>query len=296
LYWAIDSLLHPVGSIPDDSRFDYQRVEAVIQYLRLHAMKRPSLCELSAALHLSEFALRQFLERWAGVSPQRFLQLLTLESAKSQLERSADFLAASHSERPSGPGDLYDLRVKIEAVTSRELKERGQSFVIRYGRHPTPFGACLIGLHERGVCFLEFVTSETSDLLRLDLQKQWPEARFCEDSEKTEKMVNEIFDFGNRRKLSLNLLVKGTYFQVQVWQALLDIPLGQVSCYSAIANRVGRPKAVRAVGSAVGANPIACLIPCHRVLRRDGNLGGYRWGEIRKQACLVWEAAKVDTD
>jgi len=292
---SINSLSDSAEPISRDPLYDYQRIEAAIGYLRANAIQQPSLADLSKVLHLSEYHLQRLFTRWAGVSPKRFLQLLTLEHAKLQLARSADLLTASHEVGLSGPGRLHDLFVTIEAVTPGEFKARGESLRIRYGVHPTPFGACLIGETTRGVCFLEFVTTQSSESLRIALQERWPGAHLCPDLDGTAKTIKMIFANGNTAKPAFNLLLQGTNFQVQVWRALLRIPLGSVSSYATVARWIGRPKAVRAVGSAVGANPIAWLIPCHRVLRSDGQLGGYHWGEERKQACLVWEAASINS-
>ncbi|HBR93140.1 MAG TPA: 6-O-methylguanine DNA methyltransferase [Opitutae bacterium] len=287
---SIDSLPSSADSISRDPLKDYQRIEAAIEYLRANAARQPSLAELSQVIHLSEYHLQRLFARWAGVSPKRFVQLLTLEHAKKQLACSADLLTASYEAGLSGPGRLHDLFVTIEAVTPGEFKARGESLEIRYGQHPTPFGKCLIGETTRGVCFLEFVTPHTIKAVQLKLQERWPGAVLREDRAGTAQTVQAIFNAKKRSNSSLSVLLQGTNFQIQVWRALLRIPLGHVSHYANIAQWIGRPKAVRAVGTAVGANPIAWLIPCHRVLRSDGNLGGYHWGETRKQACLAWEA------
>lgn len=287
-----DSSPNTVEPISRDPLYDYQRVEAAIRYLRANVTQQPSLAELAQELHLSEFHLQRLFTRWAGVSPKRFLQLLTLEQAKAQLARSADLLTASYESGLSGAGRLHDLFVNIEAVTPGEFKSQGATIEICYGLHPTPFGECLIGQTQRGVCFLEFINEQSAEQVLAAMHNKWPEATFRADAATTRQTVNAIFYAQKTPKTSLNLIVKGTNFQVQVWRALLRIPSGHVSSYATIAHWIGKPKAVRAVGTAIGANPIAWLIPCHRVLRSDGNLGGYHWGETRKQACLAWEAAK----
>ncbi|MDQ8206661.1 methylated-DNA--[protein]-cysteine S-methyltransferase [Coraliomargarita sp. SDUM461003] len=289
---SIGSSANSGKPISRDPLNDYQRIEAAIEYLRANAKQQPSLAELSQAIHLSEYHLQRLFARWAGISPKRFIQLLTLEHAKSQLARSADLLTASYEAGLSGPGRLHDLFVTIEAVTPGEFKARGESLEIRYGLHPTPFGECLIGTTKRGVCFLEFLTHESAASLLSKLQQRWPAAVLRADQAGTALTMQAIFNSSKRSANSLHLFLQGTNFQIQVWRALLRIPPGHVCSYADVAQWIDRPKAGRAVGSAIGANPIAWLIPCHRVLRSDGQLGGYHWGETRKQACLAWEAGQ----
>lgn len=271
---------------------DYDRVAAAIRYIRDNRLEQPSLAEVAGAVHLSAYHLQRIFTRWAGISPKRFLQCLTLEHAKRQLSGQADLLSASHDAGLSGPGRLHDLFVTLEAVTPGQFKEQGRGLQIRYGKHPSPFGECIVGQTERGICFLEFMAGETEAEKLQHLARRWPEARLHPDSPATSRTIGSIFS-AMPGEAPLHLLVRGTNFQVSVWRALLDIPPGRVTTYAEVARRVGRPNATRAVGSAVGANPVAWLIPCHRVLRSDGRLGGYHWGTVRKQACLAWEAARV---
>jgi AraC family transcriptional regulator of adaptative response/methylated-DNA-[protein]-cysteine methyltransferase len=268
---------------------DYLRIAAAIDYIRTCSTGQPSLQEVSEAVGSSEFHLQRLFTRWAGISPKRFLQLLTLQHAKRLLQDSENLLSTTYETGLSSPGRLHDLFVTLEAVTPGEFKSRGQGLVIRYGFSETPFGECLLGETSRGICFLEFVANETHSAKLDRLKNHWQEAAFVEDRDAIRDRVEFIFSRSGKTAGTLNLLVKGTNFQVQVWQALLRIPRGSVTCYAKIADWIGRPNANRAVGSAVGANPIAWLIPCHRVLPADGHLGGYHWGETRKCACLVWE-------
>jgi len=217
--------------------------------------------------------------------------VLTVEYAKELLEQSIDVLSTSYEVGLSGSGRLHDLFVTLEAVSPGEYKERGRGIEIRYGFHPTPFGDCLIGQTDRGVCCLEFVT-EDKPLEKLDhLNAKWPNARLIEATGETGLVVEQIFAKERKKPASLSVLVKGTNFQVKVWNALLRIPKGSLASYSSIARWIGQPAATRAVGSAVGSNPVAYLIPCHRVLRENGELGGYHWGLTRKCACLIRESA-----
>jgi AraC family transcriptional regulator of adaptative response/methylated-DNA-[protein]-cysteine methyltransferase len=272
-----------------EAHSDYSRIADAIGYIRAHSTGQPSLQEVSAAVRSSEYHLQRLFTRWAGISPKRFLQLLTLDHAKQLLSDSANVLSATYETGLSSPGRLHDLFVTMEAVTPGEFKAKGNGLVIRYGFHDTPFGECLLGETTRGICFLEFVADETHSEKLDRLKALWREATFIEDPVMTRGRVESIFSRSGETATSLNLLVKGTNFQVQVWRALLRIPRGSVTSYARIADWIGNPGATRAVGSAIGANPVAWLIPCHRVLRADGHLGGYHWGETRKCACLVWE-------
>lgn len=269
---------------------DYARIEQAIIFLRTSAPRQPSLREVAAAVHLSEFHLQRLFSRWAGISPKRFLQLLTLEHAKTQLADSTDVLSASLTTGLSGPGRLHDLFVSIEAVTPGEFKTRGKDVAIQYGFHPTPFGPCLLGKTGRGICYLEFAADRTEADMLEHLQNRWPGAALQQAQAETGRLVTKIFKPGRPGTASFNLLVRGTNFQLQVWNALLRIPPGYTTSYAEVARWIGKPGASRAVGNAVGNNPIAWLIPCHRVLRSDGHLGGYHWGTDRKSACLVWES------
>jgi len=286
--------LWPPGS--RDPAADYARVEAAIEFLRREAQRQPTLSEVAQAVHLSEFHLQRLFVRWAGVSPKRFLQLLTLQHAKQALARSADVLTASYDAGLSGGGRLHDLFINLEAVTPGEFKRGGAELTIYYGFHPTPFGQCLLGSTARGVCFLEFLCGESRGEMTGRLARTWPEASLSDDSARTEPLVHRIFARQSEGRQSLSVLVRGTNLQTRVWRALLNVPSGHVVSYAQVAAWIGQPTACRAGGSAVGANPVGWLIPCHRVLRRDGQLSGYRWGETRKAACLAWEQSFVEPE
>ena len=268
---------------------DYRRIEQAILYLENNFKDQPSLEEVAANIGLSEYHFQRLFTRWAGVSPKRFLQFLTKEGAKDLLNRSENLLDTTHQVGLSSLGRLHDLFVSTEAVSPGEYKSRGAGVIIRYGIHPTPFGKCLIGLTERGICHLGFV--QTSEGNAIDkLVEGWKQATMIEDYRATESLIAPIFDlrYGGRGK-TLNLHLRGTNFQLKVWEALLQVPSGAVTTYEALAMRVGQPAAARAVGSAVAHNPIAVLIPCHRVIRKAGEFGNYRYGEVRKKAFLTKE-------
>ena len=272
---------------------DYLRIEQAITYIENHYKDQPSLEEVAANIGLSEYHFQRLFTRWAGVSPKRFLQFLTKEGAKDLLNRSENLLDTTYQVGLSSLGRLHDLFVTTEAVTPGEYKSRGEGMTIRYGIHLTPFGKCLIGLTERGICHLGFVQTSEGDAID-NLVADWKEARMIEDYRSTASLVGPIFDLRyNTRIKPLTLHLRGTNFQLKVWEALLAIPAGSVTTYEGIASRIGKPNAARAVGTAVGHNPIAVLIPCHRVIRKVGEFGNYRYGELRKKALLAREFANV---
>jgi AraC family transcriptional regulator of adaptative response/methylated-DNA-[protein]-cysteine methyltransferase len=268
---------------------DYERIEQAILYLENHYREQPSLEDVAANIGLSEYHFQRVFTRWAGVSPKRFLQFLTKEGAKDLLSRSENLLDTTHQVGLSSLGRLHDLFITTEAVTPGEYKSRGEGVTIRYGIHLTPFGKCLIGLTEHGICHLSFVQTGEGDAID-NLVTDWKQAKMIEDYRATAALVEPIFDlrFSTRIK-PLNLHLRGTNFQIKVWEALLQIPAGQVTTYEGLAQRIGQPSASRAVGSAVGHNPIAVLIPCHRVIRKVGDFGNYRYGGQRKKALLARE-------
>ena len=227
------------------------------------------------------------------MSPKRFLECLTVNVAKERLDKTQSILDATYAVGISGPGRRHDHMVNIEAVTPGEYKLRGKRLTISYGIHPTIFGDCLLALTERGIVHLSFSVNGDSESLVYDLQQRWPHARLQRDMRKTKLDVNRIFSSSiNRRMHRSHLFLRGTNFQLKVWEALLRIPAGHLTTYQHIANAIGHSKAVRAVGNAVGANPVSFLIPCHRVIQSAGAIGNYRWGPARKKAMLAWEAAQ----
>lgn len=267
---------------------DYLRIEQAITYLENHYKDQPSLEEVAANIGLSEFHFQRLFTRWAGVSPKRFLQFLTKEGAKDLLNRSENLLDTTHQVGLSSLGRLHDLFVTTEAVSPGEYKSHGEGVTIRYGLHASPFGKCLVAVTERGICHLGFVQTSEGDAID-NLVADWKNARMIEDNKHTAPLIEPIFDTGGRGKLNIHL--RGTNFQLKVWEALLKIPSGTVTTYEGLAERIGQPTASRAVGTAVGHNPIAVLIPCHRVIRKVGEFGNYRYGAPRKKALLAREYA-----
>jgi AraC family transcriptional regulator, regulatory protein of adaptative response / methylated-DNA-[protein]-cysteine methyltransferase len=270
---------------------DYERVACAIEHLWRRAGDQPDLADLARQAHLSEHHFQRLFTRWAGVSPKRFLQYLTVEHAKTRLEASRSVLDVAGDVGLSGPGRLHDLFISLEAMSPGDYKAGGAGLEIRYGIHETRFGPALVAVTGRGICGLHFLQNE-SDGVSL-LREDWPRAALREDTAATAPLAQRIFaplHGGSGQPLAL--LVKGTNFQVRVWRALLALPEGTVTTYGQLARCIGAPRSARAVGSAVGANPIAWLIPCHRVIRESGELSRYRWGNTRKAALLGWEAAR----
>lgn len=267
---------------------DYDRVARAIEYLNAHFREQPSLDAVAAHVHLSPYHFQRLFTRWAGISPKRFLQYLTLDYTRRLLRESRDLLSASEEAGLSGPGRLHDLYVTITAMTPGEYKNGGAELDIRYGVHDSPFGSYLIALTDKGICALRFLDTSDADAAEALLRAEWPQAMLYADAKVTAPLAQELFASGG----TFSLHVKGTNFQLQVWSALVNIPAGSVVAYGDIAARIGAPGASRAVGGAVGSNPIAYLIPCHRVIQESGRIGGYRWQPVRKQALLAHEAAR----
>ncbi|MBL0343685.1 methylated-DNA--[protein]-cysteine S-methyltransferase [Candidatus Villigracilis affinis] len=267
----------------------YQLIEQAIQYIETNVHRQPELDEIASAIGLSEYHFQRLFTRWAGISPKRFMQFLTKEHAKDLLARSENLLETTHQVGLSSLGRLHDLFVNTEAVTPGEYKSHGAGLTIHYGLHLTPFGKCLIAATERGVCHLSFV--ETSEGNAIDtLVADWNQAKMIEDYRTTAPLIDRIFSTPTP-DTPLKLHLRGTNFQIKVWEALLNIPTGSLTTYEQIAAQIGNPNALRAVGTAVGHNPIAVLIPCHRVIRKSGEFGNYRYGPARKKALLAKEFA-----
>ncbi len=272
-----------------ESQLNYQRIENAIKYLAANYQHQPNLDEVAQAVHLSPFHFQRIFTEWAGITPKKFLQYLTTENLKNKLADTRNILEAAEVAGLSSQSRVYDLFVNLEAVTPNEFKTNGLGLQINYGFHSTPFGECLIAVTERGVCGLQFVMNENREEALQWLENQWKNAHLQENSHATEGIIRQIFYTNEPRKLSV--LVKGTNFQVKVWQALLSVPAGEVASYQMLAKKINQPKALQAVGSAVGANPIGYLIPCHRVIKNEGLVGEYHWGSAKKRLILGWEMA-----
>ncbi|HKK71691.1 MAG TPA: methylated-DNA--[protein]-cysteine S-methyltransferase [Candidatus Krumholzibacteria bacterium] len=268
---------------------DYARIEAALLRIERDARRQPSLEELAASAGLSPAHFQRVFTRWAGISPKRFLQAVTVGRARELLRRSRSVLDVALDVGLSGPGRLHDLTVTCEAMTPGQIGRLADGVTIRHAIVPSPLGPVFVARTDRGVCAVEFVASGEDPAP--GLQRHWPGAALVAAAD-DEAVPWGAAIFGNGPRPPLALHLRGTNFQIQVWRALLRIPSGRIVDYGALAEAVGRPGAARAVGAAVGANPVAVLVPCHRVLRRHGQLGGYRWGTGRKLALLGRELAR----
>jgi AraC family transcriptional regulator, regulatory protein of adaptative response / methylated-DNA-[protein]-cysteine methyltransferase len=292
--------LNPIATTPeapsdaDISVADYERVRRIVAFISERWREQPSLDDIAAHVGLSTTHVHHLFRRWCGLTPKAFLQALTLDSAKALLADAASVLDAAYEVGLSGPGRLHDLFVTHEAMTPGDYKSGGAGLVMRFGFHPSPFGEAILVASERGLAGLGFVDEGDRTAALADMRRRWPRAEYVEDAATTAPLARRIFDpktWAADRPLRVVLI--GTDFEVRVWQTLLRIPLGKATTYSDIACRLGKASASRAVGAAVGKNPISFVVPCHRVLGRSGALTGYHWGLTRKQAILGWEAGKL---
>lgn len=273
---------------------DYHRIARAIAFMRQHHLNQPNLATVAQHIGLSEYHFQRLFTQWAGISPKRFLQYLTVEYAKSKITQTKSLLDLTLDVRLSSPGRLHDLFVNLEAMSPGEFKAGGAGLQIRYGIHDTPFGTSLIATTARGICNLYFLDTTDEQTAAQRLRLEWKNAEIIRDEQATQSLRDLIFNsetFSEQKPLTL--LVKGTNFQIQVWRALLKLPFGAIATYQTIAQMVARPTAARAVGNAIGNNPIGYLIPCHRVIRESGELGGYCWGVERKTVMLGWEASRT---
>jgi AraC family transcriptional regulator of adaptative response/methylated-DNA-[protein]-cysteine methyltransferase len=273
-----------------DSR-DFARVARAIRFIAENFREQPRLATIAAAARLSEFHFNRLFRRWAGVTPRQYLAFITAHAARGVLNETPSVLQAAFAVGLSGPGRLHDLLVTLDGVTPGELKARGSGVHLVYGFSDTPFGQALLASTPRGLSHLGFVEPGTEGRELAALQCSWPRAQQVRDDEAAQALARRIWD--SPAPGPLNLAVKGTNFQLKVWQALLRAGSHGSTTYAAIARALGAPRAARAVGNAVGANPVAWLIPCHNVLRADGGLGGYHWGVDRKCAMLAWNSLRT---
>jgi AraC family transcriptional regulator, regulatory protein of adaptative response / methylated-DNA-[protein]-cysteine methyltransferase len=272
---------------------DYERIARVIRYLDEHHAEQPDLAALAKRAGLSPFHFHRLFSAWAGVTPKDFLQCLTLARVKQSLQSGKTILDSALDAGLSGPGRAHDLCVNLEAASPGEMKSGGAGWTLIAGFAETPFGKCLIAESPRGICHLAFIEPEEKDAAWNELHANWPNARLRRNDSAAAKIAAQIFTRTPRRsRAPLRAFVQGTAFQMRVWRALVKIPPGELTSYGRLAASLGIPSAARAVGSAVGANSLAYLIPCHRVIRETGVIGEYRWGQFRKRALIAWETAK----
>ncbi len=273
---------------------DYQRIEKAIIYLKQNFKEQPDLDAVASQVHISPFHFQRLFKEWAGVSPKKFLQFISVEYAKGLLKENLSLSDVSFETGLSGTSRLHDLFIGIEGMTPGEFKNGGEALQINYSFAESPFGDIIIASTPKGICHLAFVQEEKQGTQ--NLHDQFPKADFHQKTDLIQQEALHFFtrDWADLKKIKLHL--KATPFQVKVWQSLLRIPFGNISTYSAIADEIQNPGASRAVGTAIGANPVAFLIPCHRVIKSSGIIGDYHWGSTRKTAILGWEAAKISSE
>ncbi|HEY4995552.1 MAG TPA: bifunctional helix-turn-helix domain-containing protein/methylated-DNA--[protein]-cysteine S-methyltransferase, partial [Aestuariivirga sp.] len=273
---------------------DYNKVRAVLEHLHEGWRTQPSLAELASPVGLSEDQLQKLFTRWAGLTPKAFLQALTLDHARAMLQDSASILDTALDLGLSGPGRLHDLFIAHEAMSPGAYKSKGAGLTIYYGFYPSPFGIALAMVTSHGLCGLSFNDDGGDQAALADMKSRWPNAQYTEDSARTAPYVARIF--GNiKDNQPIRITMIGSDFEISVWETLLKIPLGKAVAYSDIATAIGKPKAARAVGAAVGRNPISFVVPCHRALGKSGALTGYHWGLTSKKAILGWEAGRLNS-
>lgn len=274
-------------------QLNYYRIAEAISYLQENFKTQPDLDLIAEKVNLSPFHFQRLFTEWAGVSPKKFLQYLSLSYAKDMLKNEqATLFDVALETGLSGTGRLHDLFVNIEGMTPGEYKNGGENLVINYNFHHTPFGNLLIAGTKKGVCYMAFADDEL--LAFEELHQQFPKANFNKLTDKNQEDALQIFSTNWSETKRVKLHLKGTPFQLKVWETLLKIPKGNFTTYSTIAQTIGNANASRAVGSAIGSNPIAFIIPCHRVIQSSGNFGQYHWGSVRKTAILGWEAAQIN--
>jgi AraC family transcriptional regulator of adaptative response/methylated-DNA-[protein]-cysteine methyltransferase len=277
-----------------ESATDYETVKSAIAYVTENYREQPEVEAIAHAVGTDTRTLTELFRRWCGLSPKAFLQSVTLDRARHILRESSNILDASYELGLSGPGRLHDLFVVHESMSPGEWKTGGAGLTVHYGFHPCPFGLALVMTTDRGLCGLAFADAGGERAALEDMRQRWPNARYLEDSASTAIHAQRIFDSGLwKPNTPLRIVLIGTDFEIRVWETLLSIPMGRATTYSDIAKKLGKPKAARAVGSAVGKNPMSFVVPCHRVLGKSGNITGYHGGLTRKRAMLGWEAARV---
>ena len=273
---------------------NYQRIAEAIAYIRDHFREQPSLEEVAARVHLSPFHFQRLFSEWAGTTPKKFLQFISLEHAKQLLtEQKATLFDTAFDIGLSGTGRLHDLFISMEGMTPAEYKNGGSNLTVRYSFAETPFGRLIVASTDKGICYMAFDKDDEEALSNLKLK--FPNALYTQLQDRMQQNALSIFQNDRSRLPEIKLHLKGTPFQMKVWEALLTIPMGRLTTYGQIAAQAGNPGASRAVGTAIGSNPVAYLIPCHRVIQSTGQIGGYRWGSTRKSAMIGWECVRRET-
>ena len=278
----------------EQQALNYQRIAEAIGYIKDHFKEQPTLEEVASHVHLSPFHFQRLFSEWAGTTPKKFLQFISLEHAKQLLtEQKATLFDTAFDIGLSGTGRLHDLFISMEGMTPAEYKNGGSNLTVRYSFAETPFGRLIVASTDKGICYMAFDKDDEEALNNLRLR--FPNALFTQQQDRMQQNALSIFQNDRSRLPEIKLHLKGTPFQMKVWEALLTIPMGSLSTYGQIAAQAGNPGASRAVGTAIGSNPVAYLIPCHRVIQSTGQIGGYRWGSTRKSAMIGWECVRRET-
>ncbi len=276
----------------EQSQIDYNRIAEAITYIKQNFRTQPNLDEIAEKVHISPYHFQRLFTNWVGVSPKKFLQYISIEYAKQILQnQKATLFYTAHQTGLSGTGRLHDLFVRIEGMTPGEYKNRGENLLVNYSYAETPFGQILVASTHKGICHMGFVDNE--ELAFQELKKPFPNATFNQVVDRIQQHALFIFTKDWRDLDQIKLHLRGTDFQLKVWDTLLKIPQGELTTYGTIASHIDKPKASRAVGTAIGNNPVAFLIPCHRVIQSSGEFGQYHWGDVRKTAMIGWEAVKL---
>lgn len=270
-------------------QLNYHRIESVINYMSENFKSRPSLKTIAESAHISPFHFHRIFTDWVGISPKKFMSYLTMEYLRNKIQETDNFIEAAELAGLSSQSRVHDLFINVEGVSPQQYKTSGKGLTIHYGYHPSPFGICFIAVSERGICALTFIDKDKTESEFNLFSEKWQNAKLIHNKELTQSYIYKIFKPQYKGNEKLDVYLKGTPFQIKVWEALLNIPYGGISSYKQVANIIGQPEAVRAVGAAVKANPILFLIPCHRVIFKNGELGNYHKGKVRKQAMIVWE-------
>ncbi|MDA7951883.1 MAG: methylated-DNA--[protein]-cysteine S-methyltransferase [Pirellulaceae bacterium] len=278
----------------DQRKIDYERIENAIHFIRRNFKSQPSLDEIAEAVHVSPFHFQRMFSEWVGVSPKKFMQYISLNYAKTLLKDRVTLMDAAYETGLSGTSRLHDLFVNIEGMTPGEYKNGGANLALNYCFSESPFGKVIVASTHKGVCHMFFEEDEIKALN--DLRVRFPNASFQQTTDKFQQNALSIFQEDWKQLDQIKLHLAGTPFQLKVWESLLKIPVGRLSTYGDIAQSIDKPKASRAVGTAIGSNPVAFLIPCHRVIQNSGKTGGYMWGPDKKTAIIGWEAAKRDQE
>lgn len=274
-------------------QLNYQRIETVINFMTENFKTHPSLNRIANSAHISPYHFHHIFTDWVGISPKKFISYLTIDYLRKKIKETDTLMEAAELAGLSSQSRVHDLFINIDGVSPQQYKTSGTGLTIYYGHHPSPFGLCFIAISQRGICSLKFIDRNKIAKEFLSFSEQWQNAKILHKPEFTKSFVDKIFLPGNNGQEKLGLYLKGTPFQIKVWEAMLKIPYGSLSSYKQVATLIGQPKAGRAVGAAVKANPVLFLIPCHRIIFKNGTMGNYHKGKARKQAMILWEGLNI---